>query len=62
VLVNIVAILGLMITADDLSHGWQRITEIYSPFNVVNFVAELVLISPAIGAYLWRERRRKRNV
>ena len=36
--------------------------EIYSPFNVVNFVAELVLISPAIGAYLWRERRRKRNV
>ena len=61
VLVNVVSILGLMMTADDLAQGWQRVTDIYNPFNVVNFIAEVVLISPAVGAYLWREHRRKRR-
>jgi hypothetical protein len=58
VAVNVVAMAGIMMVADGLWAGWQEIASIYSPFNVWNVVMELVLFSPAIVAYMWRERRR----
>ena len=61
VLLNVVGIAGLILTAPTFGDGWALVQDIYSPFNVVNLLAELVLVSPAIGAYLWRERRRKRT-
>ena len=60
VLVNLMAIAGLFMGAESFWQGWQRVTETYSPFNVVNMIAEMVLFAPAIGAYVWRDRRRKR--
>lgn len=57
---NLVAIAGLFLGADNFWHGWLRVSEIYSPFNVINYAMEVALISPAIGAYIWLERRRKR--
>ena len=60
VFVNVISIIGLFLGADSFWHGWQRVADIYSPFNVINFIMEIVLISPAIGAYLWLKRRRKK--
>jgi hypothetical protein len=58
--VNLIAILGLFISADTFLGGWQRVQEIYSPFNVANFAMELILLAPAFAVYAWREQRRKR--
>lgn len=60
-ILNVMAIIGFFVTADSFWHGWQRVAEIYSPFNVWNFIAEVVSLSPAIAAYMWLEKRRKRN-
>jgi len=59
-LVNLAAVAGLMLTAPGFWAGLGRVAEIYSPFNVINYLAELALLSPALGAYLWREKRRAR--
>jgi hypothetical protein len=37
--------------------GMFCVQEIYSPFNVTNYGVTLVMLSPAIGAYFWREKR-----
>jgi hypothetical protein len=42
--------------------GWLRITDVYSPFNLANYAMEVISLSPAFGAFAWRERRRKRHV
>ena len=57
--VNLFGIVGLFMSAD--SYGWalQEVREIYSPLNVINWLLELVILSPALVAYVWRERRRK---
>jgi hypothetical protein len=61
VVVNVVAVAGFLITADSIWDGLDRVRDTYSPFNLFNFVAEMVLLSPAIGAYIWRERRRSKQ-
>jgi hypothetical protein len=43
---NIFAIVGLFIGAGSFWAGWWRVTEIYSPFNVINWLAELAMLSP----------------
>ena len=42
------------------SGGVSYIQEIYSPFNYINFIFTIVTLSPAIGAYYWREKRRRK--
>lgn len=59
-IVNVIAIIGLFIGAGGFWAAWWRVTEIYSPFNVINWLSELVLISPALGALYWLERRQAR--
>lgn len=61
--VNLAALAGivLMVTGDDFWSAWQWLAETYSPFNVITYVMELVLLSPAIGAYVLRERRRAKH-
>jgi len=34
----------------------------FDPFNVMHFVSEIIVLSPAIGAYLWREKLRNRTL
>ena len=58
--VNLVAILGLFMDAHGFWAGWQRVSDVYSPFNLSNWLMEVVLMSPAIGAYTWLQRQRKR--
>lgn len=60
ILLNIFAIVGFIIGAPDGWAAWREIRETYSPFNVGNWLSEAVLVSPAIGAYMWREKRRVR--
>jgi hypothetical protein len=58
VVVNVVAMFGLFLGAANFRAGLARVREIYSPFNVFNFLAEMVLLSPAIAALYLRNRRR----
>jgi len=60
-LVNVVAIIGLFIGAGGFWAGLWRVWDIYSPFNVWNWLGEVILISPAIGAAVWLERREDRQ-
>ena len=57
--VNLFGIVGLFIGADSTWQALQKVKEIYSPFNVMNWLLELLILSPALVAYVWRERRRK---
>lgn len=57
--VNVIAVAGFFMGAHGFWDGWHQVAEIYSPFNVRNWLAEMVLLSPAIGAYAWLQRRRK---
>ena len=58
-IVNLFGIVGLFIGADSTWQALQKVKEIYSPFNVKNWLLELLILSPALVAYMWRERRRK---
>jgi hypothetical protein len=58
-IVNLFGIVGLFMGADNARQALNEVAEIYSPFNVINWLLELVILSPALGAYVWRERRRK---
>jgi len=61
VLVNIVAIVGRVLTAETLGEAWSDVASWYSPFNILNWLAELVALLPAIIAYWVRERLRKKR-
>lgn len=56
-----VGIIGIFITASSLYEGWLKFTEAFSPFNVLNYLVILILLSPAIGAYYLSERLSKSN-
>ena len=60
VLVNLVGIVGQFYLRG-FSGGLSYIQEIYSPFNIRNFIVSIVFLSPALGAYFWREKRRKKQ-
>jgi hypothetical protein len=57
--VNVISVVGIFGGAHGFWDGWHQVAEIYSPFNLRNYLMELVLISPAIGAYAWLQRRTK---
>ncbi len=60
VAVNVVGIIGQFYLYG-LAEGVSYIQEVYSPFNITNFVLSVVVLSPAIGAYYWRDRFRKKR-
>jgi hypothetical protein len=59
--VNVIAVAGFFMSAHGFWDGWHRVAEIYSPFNLTNYLMEVALLSPAIGAYAWLQRRTKRE-
>src|SRR5579863_1175384 len=59
--INAIAIIGFFWAAHGFWAGWQQVAEVYGPYNVKNYVMELILISPALGAFLWLEQRRKKR-
>jgi hypothetical protein len=40
--------------------GMSNVLDAFSPYNGVHFTAMVIAVSPALGAFLWLERR-KRN-
>ena len=58
-IVNLFGIVGLFMGADSYQQGLQEVAEIYSALNVINWLLELLILSPALVAYVWRERRRQ---
>jgi len=61
VLINAIAIVRLFVAANSFWGGLGRVKAIYNPFDVINYLIELVLLSPAIGAYIWLARRHQKD-
>jgi hypothetical protein len=59
-LLNVLGIIGIFLVAPTALSAIVKIQEVYDPFNLANFAAELFSLAPAIGAYVWRDNRRKR--
>jgi hypothetical protein len=60
VLWNLISIYGLFIIAGGFWSGVWSVIEWYSPFDVVHWIVELLLFSPALLANYWAEGRRAR--
>jgi hypothetical protein len=43
-----------------IATGVTTLWDTFDPFNLRHFIAELVFLSPAFGAYLWREKLRNK--
>jgi hypothetical protein len=59
-MLNALGIAGMMFTADSFGDDWQRLADVYNPFNVWNWVLNLVLLAPALALYSWRASRQGR--
>ena len=60
VVLNFICIIGLVVSVPTLWTGIAKLSAFYSPLNGWNWIAELVALSPALGAIAWRDRRLKR--
>jgi len=56
VVLNFAGIIGLLVAAPTLRDGIAELPETYSPINVSLWITELVALSPALGAVVWRNR------
>ena len=54
-LVIAISIIGFFIAAPNFIAGWQKVTEVFSPFNIANFIMTIISLSPAIIAYKLHE-------
>lgn len=54
---NAVAIVGFYIDAPTIAQGYHDMREIFSPFNLANWLTELISMSPGLLALYWRQRR-----
>ena len=55
VLLIIISIIGMFLSEPSFYHGWKRVVETFSPFNIANFIVTIVLLLPAIGAFKLKE-------
>lgn len=54
--VNLIALIGKVATTGSVWLGLLGVLAWFNPGNTWNFMAEVVLFSPAVGAYLLAER------
>jgi hypothetical protein len=59
VTLNVIFIVGLVLSATTLWTGIVKLSEIYSLWNIWSWIAEAVALSPALGALAWQARRLK---
>jgi hypothetical protein len=52
---------GFFVAAPTFWAGLKEVIGIYNPLNFINFVAELLLLSPMVFALYWRDRLRSRK-
>ena len=48
-IVNLFGIVGLFMSADSYGQALQEVRQIYSPLNVINWLLELLILSPALA-------------
>ena len=58
-LVNAASIFLIVAGAPTIWDGLLLVREIYNPFNVWNGLAEILLLSPAVAAFTWKNKRLK---
>ncbi|NEK54590.1 hypothetical protein GUK36_35100 [Rhizobium leguminosarum] len=58
ILVNVAAIAGMLLH-DGFWSGLSRVQGTYSPFNIFNWIMEVLLLSPAMLAAWWLDRRKQ---
>lgn len=58
---NLLGIIVDYLSTRSLYETWLYVTELYSPFNIWNLIFSLISLSPAIVAYMWREKRLKKS-
>ncbi len=56
ILVNVIALIGKISASGSLWEGLAGALAWFNPGNTPNFITEVVLFSPAVGAYLLAER------
>ncbi len=61
ILVNVIALIGKVSASGNLWQGLAGTLAWFNPGNTPNFIAEVVLFSPAVGAYLLAERLGRRS-
>ena len=61
VFLNALNVVGTMMFAPSLWSGFADTQSAYNPFVFRNFVIELLAVSPAAGAILWRKLRARRK-
>ena len=59
VILNLLGIAGMALTTNTLEEFIKWLQETYSPFNLWNWGLNLLLLSPALGAYIWKEKRKR---
>jgi hypothetical protein len=62
VIANLMGIAGTALTTNSFWDFLEWLQETYSPFNIWNWGLNILFLLPAIGAYAWRKRRRKKVV
>jgi hypothetical protein len=64
-LVAVALLLGATVIFTFAQHGWAAVPmvlEWFNPFNIAGFIVNILTLSPAIFAFMWREKRRERSV
>ena len=61
VLLNFIAIIIMLITSPTLWDGFVRVRDTYQPFNIWNYIAEVIALSPALLAIYIRDRMREKR-
>jgi len=61
-LVIVISIIGFFIAAPNFIAGWQKVAEVFSPFNIANFIMTIISLSPAIIAYKLHEYFEKKSL
>lgn len=62
VLLNVAGIIGHGLTAQSIGDVVNWVQQTYSPFNIWTHGLNLLLLSPAILIYFWREKRNAKGV
>jgi hypothetical protein len=52
----IISIVGIFLGADSFWSGWRKLTEVFSPFNLVNWIMVIIFLSPGLLAQKWIDK------
>jgi hypothetical protein len=56
---QVIRSLDIMLRAPSMWTGMSDVLDAFSPYNGVHFTAMVIAASPALGAFLWLERRKR---